>query len=78
MDFTTALAVIYPSERLLTRASALASYESDALTAFCRRGNRREREERVGPIRGVRLTHTPANAAYDLVVFVGEPFQVAP
>jgi len=51
MDFTTALAVIYPSERLLTRASALASYESDALTAFCRRGNRREREGRVGPRR---------------------------
>lgn len=34
MDLTSALAAIYPPDRLLTRASALASYESDALTAF--------------------------------------------
>jgi glycolate oxidase len=34
MDLTTALAAIYPPDRLLTRTSALASYESDALTAF--------------------------------------------
>ena len=34
MDLMTALAAIYPPDRLLTRTSALASYESDALTAF--------------------------------------------
>jgi glycolate oxidase len=34
MDLTTALAAIYPPDRVLTRASALAAYESDALTAF--------------------------------------------
>ena len=34
MDVTTTLAAIYPPDRLLTRASALAAYESDALTAF--------------------------------------------
>ena len=33
-DVLTALARIYPPDRLLTRAAALASYESDALTAF--------------------------------------------
>ncbi|MEP7116771.1 MAG: FAD-linked oxidase C-terminal domain-containing protein [Acidobacteriota bacterium] len=32
--FLTALAQIYPPDRLLTRAAALASYESDGLTAF--------------------------------------------
>jgi len=34
MPFAQALAAIYPPERLLTRDSALAAYESDALTAF--------------------------------------------
>ncbi|MBL8136711.1 MAG: FAD-binding protein [Acidobacteria bacterium] len=34
MDLATALAAIYPPDRLLTRTSALAAYESDALTAF--------------------------------------------
>ncbi len=34
MDLATALAAIYPPDRLLTRQSALAAYESDALTAF--------------------------------------------
>lgn len=34
MDLLTALAAIYPPDRLLTRPGALASYESDALTAF--------------------------------------------
>ncbi len=34
IDLLTALAAIYPADRLLTHTSALASYESDALTAF--------------------------------------------
>ncbi len=34
MDLLASLAAIYPPERLLTAAGALASYESDALTAF--------------------------------------------
>ncbi len=34
MELLTALAAIYPPERLLTGTSALVSYESDALTAF--------------------------------------------
>ncbi len=33
-DILAALATLYPPERLLTRAASLASYESDALTAF--------------------------------------------
>ncbi len=34
IDLLAALAAIYPPDRLLTATSALASYESDALTAF--------------------------------------------
>jgi len=69
-DATTVVHVI-PASRLISSRtvsllpSVVVHRKVDFRPIVCRRGNRREREGRAGPIRGVRLTQTPANAAYD-------------